>query len=765
MNSEPHNPQLPENDIEVRIVAWIMGELAADDAAELEALVAADPQLQAFKQAVEQTAGLVGETLSQAEKTDSEAVPPKLDPARKLSIQTQWAQATPTAAEDNEPALFFIALVWLQRYGLQATAVMVVVIGLFLALSIPALQKVRSVSVEQAKAIEQQQQDIAKDWEEIPALEKQDQSSALRLQPQASEATFRGVAQASPPPPSPRPVIAMDSDEGLNGRQLFALRDEVSEMDRPSEIKARRNLPRSLAIAKNESANESEPGGDFTLPADGGRSQSRLDEVRSEPTLSEPDAYIPIPRTKQRMRQGLKTVPDSDTLSAADSESPPAFSPQPEREASQDPYSTFSLNVSDVSYQLAVAALTNDELPRAQDIRSEEFLNAFDYRDPAPRQGEAFAFNWERAISPFAHNRDVLRFSLQTAASGRADGQPLNITLLLDHSGSMERADRKAIVTESLRTLSHQFKAHDTVNIITFARTATMRVSGLPGNRLQEQLEHISNLTPEGGTNLEAALALAYQVAQQHFNPKANNRVILMTDGAANLGNINPPALKAMVERQRELGIALDAYGVGWVDYNDTLLETITRNSDGNYAFLNSPEDAQQDFAEELAGALHVAAAEVKVQVVFNPDRVHVYRQHGYYRHQLTAEQFRDNTVDAAELTQAESGNALYSVQLKPDGLGAIGKVYVRYRSPSDNRYHEQTWEIPYQPHVPRLSDASPSMRLAAAATFFAEYLARNPYAQSIELKELAALTQDLPDHFNNQEQVKQLLAMIRAAR
>ena len=124
--------------------------------------------------------------------------------------------------------------------------------------------------------------------------------------------------------------------------------------------------------------------------------------------------------------------------------------------------------------------------------------------------------------------------------------------------------------------------------------------------------------------------------------------------------------MKPDVEAQRKQGIALDCFGIGWEGYNDDLLEVLTRNGDGRYGFINTPEEAATDFAAQLAGALRVAASDVKVQVEFNPARVISYRQIGYAKHQLTKEQFRDNTVAPAQIGAAEAGNALYIVEVNP---------------------------------------------------------------------------------------------------
>src|SRR5205807_5489181 len=135
---------------------------------------------------------------------------------------------------------------------------------------------------------------------------------------------------------------------------------------------------------------------------------------------------------------------------------------------------------------------------------------------------------------------------------------------------------------------------------------------------------------------------------------------------------------------------------IGWDGYNDDLLEVLSRHGDGRYGFLNTPEEAARGFAAQLAGAMQVAASDVKVQVEFNPKRVTAYRQIGYAKHQLTKEQFRDNTVDAAEIGAAEAGNALYVIETNPDGEGPLAIVRVRYKVPGTAEYHEHEWEVPY---------------------------------------------------------------------
>jgi len=445
--------------------------------------------------------------------------------------------------------------------------------------------------------------------------------------------------------------------------------------------------------------------------------------------------------------------------------SQPAPVPQLEILTRENAFSTFSLNVSDVSFKLAEASLQKGQMPEAASIRSEEFINAFDYRDPEAAAGQPIAFASERAYYPFAHNRDLLRFSVKTAAAGRAAGRPLNLVLLLDNSGSMERADRVEIIREALRVLATQLQPQDTVSVVTFARTARLWADGVSGDKAGETLEQVGGITPEGGTNLEEAMRLAYEAARRHYLANGMNRVVLLTDGAANLGNVDPGALKQKVEANRKQGIALDCFGIGWEGFNDDLLEQLSSNGDGRYAFLNSPVDAASEFAAKLAGALQVAASDVKVQVEFNPRRVVSYRQIGYAKHQLTKEQFRDNTVDAAEIAAQEAGNALYTVETKPDGTGPIATVRVRYKVPGTMDYQERSWEVPYTGNAVSLEQSSPAMRLAATASAFSEWLASSPFAQEVSPDELLNYLSGVPAIYGADPRPKQLEWMIRQAK
>jgi Mg-chelatase subunit ChlD len=474
-----------------------------------------------------------------------------------------------------------------------------------------------------------------------------------------------------------------------------------------------------------------------------------------------------LARAEQQLREAEEraqpVAPELEPPAPVEPKAPPPV-PQPEVSTSVNPFSTFSLNVSDVSFKLAQASLGQGQLPDPASIRSEEFINAFEYHDPEPSPGRRVGVAWERSRYPFAHNRDLLRFGVQTAAQGREASRPLNVVLCLDNSGSMERADRVAILREALRVLGGQLQDEDRISVVAFARTARLWMDGFSGAEARDLPERLGQLNPEGGTNLEDALKLAYATARRHFVPSGVNRVVLLTDGAANLGNLDPAALRESVIEQRKDGIALDSFGVGWEGYNDDLLETLSRNGDGRYGFLNTPEEAATEFADQLAGALRVAASDVKVQVEFNPRRVRTYRQVGYAKHQLTKEQFRDNTVDAAEIGAAESGHALYVIETDPNGVGPVAVVRVRFKVPETGEVEENEWLIPYEGPALDLTAASPAIRLAAVASAFSEWLAGHPYAAEVSPPRLLELLRGVPEVYELDPRPKQLEWMIREA-
>jgi uncharacterized protein YegL len=344
------------------------------------------------------------------------------------------------------------------------------------------------------------------------------------------------------------------------------------------------------------------------------------------------------------------------------------------------------------------------------------------------------------------------------------------LTLLLDNSGSMERPDRRQTVRRAIESLAQQLTANDQVTLISFANTPRLLAERVSGAKLDELVQLVENLPSEGGTNLEAALQLALEksVEQARSTGTASaglDRIIMMTDGAVNLGDADPQRLSELVLQMRQAGIAFDAAGISAYDLNDEVLEALARQGDGRYYLLDASEEVSAGFAEQIAGALRPAAKNVKVQVEFNPQRVGQYKLLGFEKHLLNPEDFRNDQVDAAELAAAEAGVALYHFEPQPDGQGDVGSVSVRYQDLSTGLMVERRWPIPYQPQTPRLEQADPRVRIATVAALFAAKLRGDAVAYGTDLNALATLLAELPSSYGSELRVEQLKFMIETAR
>ncbi len=413
-----------------------------------------------------------------------------------------------------------------------------------------------------------------------------------------------------------------------------------------------------------------------------------------------------------RRGESLHRLPELEAKSAGWFEGRAAFVPVDlkETKAAAEPFSTFSLHISNVSFQLAQAALAGGKWPEANQVRIEEFVNAFDYGDPLPSQHEKVACMVEQAIHPTLQQRNVMRVSLRTAATGRASHTPLRLTLVLDNSGSMERSDRQQSVRRAFALLAQQLAAQDQITLISFARRPRLLADKVSGDKSPQLLELIQNLPSEGGTNIEAALQLAFEKAREQQADGAQSRIILLTDGAVNLGDANPNSLSQLITTIRDSGIAFDAAGISAEGLNDEILEALARQGDGRYYLLDSNEAADDGFARQIAGALRPSAKNVKVQIEFNPQRVGHYKLLGFEKHLLKQEDFRNDQVDAAELAAAEAGVAVYQFEAKPDGEGDVGSVSVRFQDLATGQMVEHRWPIPYQADAPQLSQAAPAL-------------------------------------------------------
>lgn len=454
------------------------------------------------------------------------------------------------------------------------------------------------------------------------------------------------------------------------------------------------------------------------------------------------------------------------TLLEADAPLPAPEKPKPdltklieEVTSADEPYSTFSLNISDASFKVAQAALARGERPDPAGIKEEQFYNAVDYGDPSPTAGEPVAVTIEQAAHPFIPGRNLVRVALKTAAAGRAASQPLRLTLLVDQSGSMVRDDRRAAMDKALTGLASLLTANDQVTVIGFARTPRLLADSWTGEQAAKLADLINQAANEGGTNLEEAIKLGEQLAERHKLANAQNRIVLFTDGAANLGDADPAHLAAKVKALRQKGISFDIAGIAADDLNDELLGELARNGNGRYYVVG--KGADDSIARQLAGAFRPAAENVKVQVHFNQERVARYKLIGFEKDRLKTEDFRNDAVAAAELAAEEAGVAIYQVEPIPGGSGELGDVSVRFRDTASGQMVERTWTIPHDPSVPAIDRAKPSMQLATLAMLAASKLRGGPLAEAIDFKQLAEPRASVKRFYGTTGRAAEVLRMI----
>ena len=445
------------------------------------------------------------------------------------------------------------------------------------------------------------------------------------------------------------------------------------------------------------------------------------------------------------------------------------FKPQPidladlsqEIPAAQEPFSTFSLNISDASFQLALAAVEKGERPDPESIKPEQFYNAVDYGDPAPSSLEPVAAAIDQTAHPVIPGRNLVRVAIRTASTGRSEAQPLRLTLLVDQSGSMARADRRAAMDTALAQLATLLTENDRITVIGFSRTPRLIADALPGNEAGKISDLINPTASEGGTNLEQALNLSSELALRHKLDGAQNRIVLFTDGAANLGDADPDRLAERVKELRQQGLAFDIAGIGTNDTNDRLLSELARHGNGRYYLVG--EDTGASIAAQLAGAFSPAAENVKVQVKLNPERVGNYKLIGFEKDRLKTEDFHDDSVDAAELAADEAGVAIYQVETLPEGSGEIGEVSVRFRDTASGEMVERVWTIPHDPTTPAFDKADSKTQLATLALLAAQKLQGGPLADAIRFSEHAETIAKLKQTYANDPKAQQMLTLLDA--
>ena len=329
---------------------------------------------------------------------------------------------------------------------------------------------------------------------------------------------------------------------------------------------------------------------------------------------------------------------------------------------SQDPLSTFSIDVDTASYSNVRRFLRSGQMPPPGAVRLEELINYFSYDYPLPDGSAPFSSSLEVAACPWAPDHRLVRVALQGRRVPREERPPLNLVFLLDVSGSMNSQNKLPLVKESLGMLVDDLRADDRVAIVVYAGASGLVLDSTPGSRRGEIAAALGRLGAGGSTNGGEGLRLAYEVARRHRVDGGANRVILCTDGDFNVGTTNESELVSLVEQNAKTGVYLTVLGFGTGNLKDSLLEAISAKGDGTYGYIDSRHEARKVFVDHASGTLVPIAKDVKIQVEFNPLEVASFRLLGYENRKMAHQDFRDDKKDAGEIGAGHTVTAFYEI-------------------------------------------------------------------------------------------------------
>ncbi len=451
--------------------------------------------------------------------------------------------------------------------------------------------------------------------------------------------------------------------------------------------------------------------------------------------------------------------------------------------AHQDPLATLSADVDTASYALARNYLRSGNLPPEAAVRTEEFLNYFKPDVPAPSES-TFAIHTELAPSRFGPTADhwMLRVVVRGKEVSKEERKPLALTIVLDVSGSMKEHDRMELVKYGVRMLLGELDARDSVAIVTFnneARILLPMISAADRGAIETALHGIR---PDGGTNAESGLKLGYELSSARLTQDAHNRVVLFSDGVANIGQTDQNRIGDDVAVRREEGIYLNTIGVGMGNHNDVFLEQLADRGDGLCNYVDTPLEAQRALVDNFLGAFEPIARDVKLQVQFDPTQVLRYRQLGYENRRVADADFRNDAVDAGEVGAGHQVVALFELERAggADAEAALATVRLRWKPPHGAGGAAPETEVATEiEHAVRAREAQgsaaaagPGFLRATLVAQFAEVLRGSVHASGDSYDALLSETQalartlgdpDFTELVELQKQARDLLAERRA--
>lgn len=397
----------------------------------------------------------------------------------------------------------------------------------------------------------------------------------------------------------------------------------------------------------------------------------------------------------------------------------------------EDNLSTFGIDVDNGSYTFGRKKINEGHLPPEESVRVEEYINYFrqDYEPPLDRP---FSVYVDGAPSPFrGDSLHILRIGLQGREVADGERKPWNLTFLVDISGSM--TTRLDLVKESLYILVDQMQEGDQISVCTYAGSVgtVLTPTSLAESDKESIKGMLADLKAGGMTAMASGLQNAYNVNMSGFIADGVNRVVVCSDGDANVGATSHEAILEMIGSYVEEGITLSSLGFGQGNYNDYMMEQLADQGNGNYYYIDSLAEAERLFTEELIGVMEVIAKDVKIQVEFNRDAVIRYRLIGYENRDIADEDFEDEETDAGEIGAGHRVTALYEVELNGSGAWDLLTVHLRYKLPDGGSDIPVDVPVTQEALAGSFEEAAERFRFTVGVAEFAEVLRGSPYVTS----------------------------------
>jgi Ca-activated chloride channel family protein len=463
-----------------------------------------------------------------------------------------------------------------------------------------------------------------------------------------------------------------------------------------------------------------------------------------------------------------------------DTEKYAAIETNPVKRVAEHPVSTFSIDVDTGAYSNVRRFLQQGRLPPKDAVRVEEMINYFsyDYQGPANR-GQPFSVYTEISTTPWNEKTRLLKVGIKGYAVAKEQLPPANLVFLVDVSGSMESPDKLPLLKSALKMLTQRMSERDFVSLVVYAGASGVVLEPTPGNKTATISAALDRLSAGGSTNGGAGIKLAYAMAKQGFIKGGINRVILATDGDFNVGTVNFESLKQLIEEQRASGIELTTLGFGGGNYNDHLMEQLADAGNGNYAYIDTLNEARKVLVEEMSATLFTIARDVKIQIEFNPAAVAEYRLIGYENRMLKREDFNNDKIDAGDIGAGHTVTALYEIALAGDGGERIEPLRYGVNKPAAGSKEELAflrlrYKLPGEEQsklleqgllrkdIKKIDQSSDDLRFAASVAAFGQMLRGGEHLGKVSWPEIRQLASNArgDDAFGYRGEFLQLLAM-----